>query len=113
MSGRIPCAFGAVPKPAKPERGTADCREHMALVAQLPCCICGARPVQVHHVIMGRHAQRKASDLETIPLCPLHHGKLHQSPDFWREFYGFDTDYLAETRRAVEQLKRNTIGGRA
>ena len=57
------------PKPQKPERGTAACKAHMDKVAQLPCMICGARPVVVHHCICGRYSQSKMSDFDTIPLC--------------------------------------------
>jgi hypothetical protein len=70
----------------------------------------------VHHCIHGRFAQRKASDLDTIPLCADHHdpgipGSLHHSPDAWKARFGLDTDYLGPTKKAVEQLKRNMIGG--
>lgn len=70
---------------------------HMARVAQLPCVCCGARPVQVHHVISGRYGQRKASDRETIPLCWLHHQGpegIHASKAAWEAKYGNDFDYL-------------------
>jgi hypothetical protein len=40
---------------------------HMARVAQLPCLICGARPIEVHHLPDPR------SDMRVIPLCPQHH----------------------------------------
>ncbi len=81
-----------------PERGTAAGRAHMARVAQLPCCVCGSRPVEVHHVISGRYGQRKASDLQTIPLCHYHHlgaGGIHTNKSLWEETHGPDTDFLA------------------
>ncbi len=82
----------------KPESGTAKARAHMAKVAQMPCVCCGAWPVHVHHCISGRFGQEKASDFETIPLCPKHHQhgpeSIHQNKRLWEETYGLDTDYL-------------------
>lgn len=88
-------------KSGKPVRGK-DGREHMAKVASLPCVICGYWPVQVHHVICGRFSQRKASDLDTIPLCKPCHDELHAGKDSWVAKNGYDTDYLHQVRRAVE-----------
>lgn len=85
-------------KGAKPVRGTAEGRRHMARVAQLPCVICGARPVEVHHVISGRFGQRKASDLETIPLCAWDHRigpfAIHASKREWEAKWGPDYGFL-------------------
>lgn len=70
---------------------------HMARVAELPCVCCGARPVEVHHVISGRFSQRKASDREIIPLCYAHHRGpegIHASKRAWEAIWGMDTDYL-------------------
>jgi hypothetical protein len=100
------------PKPAKPTRGTAEARRYMDAVAQLPCVCCRRYAVQAHHVIHGRFARRKASDIDTIPLCHEHHDELHMHPDRWRNRYGLDTDYLGATRLAVDQLRNRTIGGR-
>ena len=46
---------------------------HMGRVAELPCAICGARPVEVHHVREGQGAAQRAHDCLTIPLCVEHH----------------------------------------
>lgn len=101
------------PKPEKPVRGTAEARAYMADVARLPCCACGVEgPSICHHPIHGRHAQRKASDLDVIPLCARCHDHLHRSPDFWREWNGFDTDFVIPTRKAVERARKSLIGGR-
>ena len=85
------------PKAGKPKRD----RVHMARVAELPCVICGARPVQVHHVIHGRYSQRRASDTETIPLCPGCHDHLHHHPTAWKRQHGEDREYLP---RVAEML---------
>lgn len=41
-----------------------------------PCCVCGARPVHVHHVVT-RGAGGTASD--TVPLCVAHHDEVHRA----------------------------------
>ena len=48
-------------------------KRHMARVAELPCLICGARPVEVHHIREGQGAAQRAQDTLTCPLCPEHH----------------------------------------
>jgi hypothetical protein len=102
----------AFPKPQKPVRGTAAARHYMDCVVQLPCVCCNRYGVQLHHPIHGRFAQRKASDLDVIPLCKPHHDELHLMPKWWQAKYGQDTDYIKPTHKAVERLKRNTIGGK-
>ena len=82
-----------------------DGKAHMAKVARLPCVICGARPVEVHHVICGRYGQRRASDFDTIPLCVEHHrigpDAIHNGKASWVERWGPDTDYLPAVRQAI------------
>ena len=96
------------PKPEKPIRGTVACRNHMGLVAQLPCVCCGISPVQVHHCIHGRHAQRRSSDFDTIPLCSAHHRQaadgLHvMGRKAWERHHGVtELELLDDTRKALE-----------
>lgn len=54
-------------------------QRHMRRVAQLPCAICGAHGVQVHHLREGDAAGggQRAPDWLTIPLCPDHHTGIH------------------------------------
>lgn len=62
------------------------CRHHLERVAGLPCCVCGAQGVQVHHII-GRGVRglsQKSSDWFGVPLCCHHHSELHR--DGWREW---------------------------
>ena len=94
-----------ISKRGKPARD----RAHMAKVAQLPCVICSARPVQVHHVIHGRHSQRRAPDTETIPLCFRCHTDLHSFPNAWKRQHGEDHSYLDRVADALRQLEANTI----
>lgn len=68
---------------------------HMAAVAQLPCLVCGAWPVEVHHLPNPR------SDVRVIPLCPPHHrreyglGAFHYSPRAFHDLHG-NAEYLLE-----------------
>lgn len=48
-------------------------KEHMGRVAQLPCAICGAFGVHVHHIRTGVGMGKRASDFDTLPLCQEHH----------------------------------------
>jgi len=87
------------------------CREHMARVAELPCCICDAygmpqiSPTQVHHCIHGRYSTARRDDMMTIPLCEGHHQgmfdtsklAIHREKRLWKEKYGPDTDYIERT----------------
>jgi len=78
----------------------------MAKVAQLPCVICGAWPVHVHHVIHGRYSGRRASDFDVIPLCPEHHldgpEAIHGGKLTWAAKHGPDYSYLPAVRDAVK-----------
>lgn len=102
------------PKPAKPIRGTAEAKARMDMVAQLPCVICGSRPVVVHHCIHDRHSQSRATDFDTIPLCPHHHDAhyltgLHHAPETWRAMHGPDHSYLRHVALQIQMIKENTI----
>lgn len=96
------------PKPPKPERGTAAAKAHMAQVSHLACVCCGSRPVHVHHVISGRFGQRKASDFETIPLCPWDHmdgpESIHRNKAAFERLYGPDTGFLPLVKEMLERM---------
>lgn len=88
---------------------------YMALVAELPCCICEAfgevqlSKTQVHHTICGRYGQTRTPDEQAIPLCEGHHQGLwdqskvaiHKGKETWVKLYGPDTDYIAATQDAT------------
>lgn len=85
----------------RPPMTAARIREgkaHMARVAQLPCVICGRRPVHVHHCCHGRYGQRKVTDFEVIPLCPDCHqsgpNAIHRDKAAWRDRNGSDFEFL-------------------
>jgi ERF superfamily len=65
-SGSIDKSVLAMPEP----RRVRD-RDHVRLVAQQPCLICGRRPADAHHL---RFTQTRA-------LCRGHHRELHRSGD--------------------------------
>lgn len=109
MNARFGNLGGRPPLGLKPPPMTAarlrEGKAHMARVAQLPCVICGRRPVQVHHVFHGRYGQRKATDFETIPLCPEHHQvgpyAIHNDKAGWLDRWGADHSYLAVVADAL------------
>ncbi len=75
---------------------------HMGKVAQLPCIVCGARPVEVHHMPSPR------SDMRVAPLCPPHHrreygpGAYHYSRQAFNEAHGSDDEILQRVARMVD-----------
>jgi hypothetical protein len=99
-------SFVAVPKPQKPVRNTKSTREWMALVAQLPCLVCGRYGVQIHHCIHGRFSQSRASDYEILPLCEPCHRELHAASKTWVARHGPDNSFLERVREQVERLGR-------
>lgn len=65
---------------------------HLAHVRSLPCCLrsCGgcSGPVEAHHAFHGATGgglSMKGSDLAAVPLCHLHHQRLHSQsvPTEW------------------------------
>lgn len=51
-----------------------DDPDHLDRVRELPCCICGMKPVESHHIRDGQVGMgQKASDHEAIPLCEKCH----------------------------------------
>lgn len=69
--GRIKAKAGTLP--------TAKERAHMERVAKLPCLVCGAWPVQLHHVSGSSHVMGRLprSHELVVPLCPAHHQIQH------------------------------------
>jgi hypothetical protein len=93
----------------KPKRKAKQpgAREWMAKVAQLPCVICGARPVEVHHIIHDRYSAARSSDFQVVPLCLQHHrigpDAIHNGKQAWLEKYGPDWSYLDRVKAMIEQ----------
>lgn len=84
---------------ASPERKAAEAR--MGKVAQLPCLVCGAWPVEVHHLPHPR------DDLRTVALCPPHHRRefgpqaYHYSRKAFNAKHGADEELLARTNKLL------------
>jgi hypothetical protein len=85
---------------------TKEEREHMAAVGQLPCIICNAWPVSVHHALTG--AGGRKNHMKVLPLCYGHHqGKegIHTiGRKKWQEKYGTETELL---KKVKEKLHAN------
>lgn len=83
-------------------------KRHMAQVARLPCIICSARPVDVHHVFHGRYGTRRASDHEVLPLCKSCHTdapwSIHRDKKGWRDRHGHDFDLLPAVADSLAAL---------
>lgn len=77
---------------------------HMDRVAQLDCVLCGARPVEVHHLREGQGMSQRASNFLTIPLCPgCHRGPsgIHGDRSLMRIQKLDELDLLALTIEAL------------
>lgn len=75
-------------------------KKHMDKVSQLPCCLCGSMPVEVHHIREGQGMSQRASNFLTIPLCPdCHQGKngIHGNRTYMNIAKVSELDLLAMT----------------
>ena len=74
-------------------------KEHVKLVAQQPCLICGRKPADAHHLRFTQHRAlgRKVSDEFTVPLCRGHHREVHRCGDeaAWWKNAGIDPTITA------------------
>jgi len=83
-------------------------------VKSLPCCICNApAPSDAHHCFSQRFGQRKTGHMQVIPLCKNCHqvgpNAIHNSKRAWEDRNGFDFEYIAQTREAVESLRMEFV----
>lgn len=84
---------------------------HMARVAQLPCLVCGAHPVEVHHEGKPR------SDMNVLPLCPRHHKReygssaYHFSPKAFYALHGPSEALLSRVADLLRQQDPHDILG--
>jgi len=78
----------------------------MDRVAGLPCILCGAQPVEVHHIREGQGASQRAQDTLVIPVCP----PCHRGPNgihglgrkgFYMRYKRDELDLLADTIKAL------------
>lgn len=79
-------------------------KKWMDRVAQLPCGLCGAHGVQVHHIREGQGMAQRASNFLVVPLCPdCHTGPLgvHGDKTMLRIHKMTELDLLAQTIEAL------------
>jgi len=86
-------------------------RDYMGRVAALGCILCrrlgiGGTPAEVHHPRTGTGAGRRASHMDTVPLCPEHHrgnGGIHgMGRKAFEHSYGVtELELIAQTKRDV------------
>lgn len=85
-------------------------REYLSKVAELPCCVCGLRPVQVHHKRTGVGMSMKAPYFETMPLCYNHHqgrdGIHTVGVKRWQDINGPESDFVIMTQERLNWLNK-------
>jgi ERF superfamily len=91
-------------------------REHLRLVAQQACLVCGRKPSDPHHLrfMQPRALGRKVSDEFVAPLCRIHHRAAHRAGDerAWWKQAGIDPvevarELWAKTRPSDGTLQPN------
>ncbi len=75
---RMTANVSRTPMTRKSKSVPAAEKEYMGRVAALGCAICrrlgyGETPAQVHHQRTGIGKGQRASNYQTVPLCPEHH----------------------------------------
>lgn len=85
---------------------SAASKRHMGRVAELPCCLCGSIPAEVHHARTGEAAgaAQRASDWLTIPVCPdCHRGScgIHGNKAMLNITKKTELSLVAETLEAL------------
>jgi hypothetical protein len=114
QKGKKPARMKGQAGPAIPEE-----RADLARVASLGCVVCrnenlGETPAHAHHINCGTMG-RKASDFETIPLCPVHHQDGDGTPRYGghiavhRGLRAFEARYGKE-QELLEQVRRELAG---
>ena len=66
------------PKKYHPRQRTKAEREHMDRVAKLGCVVCGAKPVELHHLRTRSDGQNvgmgvRGDHMRVVSLCAVHH----------------------------------------
>jgi len=88
-------------------------KEHLRLVAQQPCLVCGRKPSDPHHLrfMQPRALGRKVSDEFAVPLCRTHHREAHCAGDerAWWEQVGIDPVNVARELWRKARLSDGTV----
>ena len=93
-------------------------KRHMAAVAMLPCLICGARPVEVHHDTGAGSdpAKKPRSDMRVLPLCSFHHrrefgpGAYHYNPRAFYARHGSSEELLKRVDDMLRAADDDALG---
>jgi hypothetical protein len=88
-------------------------KEHLRLVAQQACLVCGRKPSDPHHLrfMQPRALGRKVSDEFAVPLCRTHHREAHRADDerAWWEQVGIDPVKVARELWRKARLSDGTL----
>ncbi|MDR2219742.1 MAG: hypothetical protein LBE24_04085 [Methylobacillus sp.] len=79
-------------------------KSHLNRVAALPCCLCGAMPVELHHIREGQGMGQRAGDMLVIPVCAdCHRGSkgIHGDKSMMKIRKVTELDLLNETLKEV------------
>ena len=87
-------------------------REHLSALTDLGCIACRNAgipdsPAEVHHIRAGQGMSQRASNYDTIPLCPMHHRlgghgvAIHAGQKTWESIYGTERDLLDQCRQLL------------
>jgi hypothetical protein len=84
-AGRIDKSALTIPEPPRYRN-----KEHLRVVAQQACLVCGRKPSDPHHLrfMQPRALGRKVSDEFVVPLCRIHHREAHRAGDeraWWKQ----------------------------
>lgn len=87
-------------------------REYLNRVVSLGCIVCknlghGETPAHVHHMRTGKGMGQRASNYETIPLCPTHHQNgghgvaIHAGQKTWEANFGTEIELLEQVKQEL------------
>ena len=78
---------------------------HLSRLHELPCCLCGAMPVEAHHINEDRtFGKRDKLHFCCIPLCPDCHrgsGGVHGDKTMLRVAKKSELELLSETLEVI------------
>jgi hypothetical protein len=85
MAGRVDKSTLTISEPPRYRN-----KEHLRVVAQQACLVCGRKPSDPHHLrfMQPRALGRKVSDEFAVPLCRIHHREAHRAGDeraWWKQ----------------------------
>lgn len=84
-------------------------RRHHAQIREMPCLLCGAAPVSVHHVVSDGYKRVSKDHRYVAPLCPECHQNgpdaIHRnSPEHFNELLGFNLlDWASDQWEASQE----------